>query len=316
MPKISVIIPVYNVEKYLDRCLTSLINQTFTDFEVLLVDDGSTDGSGVICDAWAEKDSRFRVFHQENAGQAVARNRMLDVADGEYIAFLDSDDYIHPQMYEILMKNVAETGAKISIGGYCSVADYQQPENVFVGKVTRWKGKEFLKHCLLDSVDKKCWVLWDKIFHRSCFEHVRMPEGRIYEDNAVVYKMLYECDKIADCEAKLYYYYQNDQSTVNQKFKLKHLDWLKVLEEMIEYFRGKDDVLFDKVNGSYLFALADLHKKVLANFGKCPEEKELRSKLKKQYMSEKKKYELSIKSHPWVYDELYPLYAKIYWKLH
>ena len=317
MPIISIIVPVYKAEVYLDRCVQSVFAQSMADFELILVDDGSLDRSGAICDAYAEQDERVRVIHQENQGQAAARNHALDIATGEYIAFVDSDDYIHPRTYEVLMRNMMEHQAKISVGGYQTVFSHDEPFSIETGDAALWNGKDFLKHCLFDKVDKKCWVLWDKVFHRSCFDNIRLPEGRIYEDNAEVYKILYDAEKVVDCDAPLYYYYQNPNSTVNQRFKLKHLDWLTVLEEMLGFFKEHgEQELFDKINKTYLFSLAELHKKTKELLDEPAIEKELRKKLKYQYQIEKKKYPISMKTHPWLYDELYPLYAKIYWKLH
>lgn len=314
---ISIITPVYNVEQYIQYSVESILNQTYQDIELILVDDGSTDRSGAMCDAFAKQDERVRVIHQENQGQAAARNHALDIAKGEYIAFVDSDDYIHPRTYEILMRNMLEHQATISVGGYQTVFSHDEPFSIETGDAALWNGKDFLKHCLFDKVDKKCWVLWDKVFHRSCFENIRLPEGRIYEDNAVVYKILYDAEKVVDCDAPLYYYYQNSESTVNQSFKLKHLDWLTVLEEMLVFFEEKEErELFDKINKTYLFSLAELHKKTKELLNEPEAEMVLLEKLRRQYRIEKRKYPISMKTHPWLYDELYPLYAKIYWKLH
>jgi len=314
MSEISVIVPVYNVEKYLPRCVDSILGQTFCDFELILIDDGSTDSSGRICDDYAAHDSRIRVIHQENRGQAAARNRALDIAQGEYIGFVDSDDYIHPQMYEILMRHAREHDADISV--CCCRIVHQGGMYASLGAdgCVPWSGKDFLKHCLLNHVGKKPWVLWDKIFRRSCFASLRMPEGRINEDNAVVYKALYEAACVVDCGEELYYYFQHDQSTVNQRFAKKHLDWLLVLEEMLAYFEKKnDDVLLDKMNRSYLFALEDLYGKAKAHLHDRKAEKELLGKLRVHWQKERKRYPISIKTHPGVYEILFPAYSRIYW---
>lgn len=314
MAEISIIVPVYNVKKYLSRCVDSILAQTLHDFELILIDDGSTDSSGKICDEYAAKDSRIRVMHQENQGQAAARNRALDIAQGEYIGFVDSDDYIHPQMYEVLMRHARKHDADISVCGYELVTQGGVLKTLQNDACTQWNGKEFLTHCLLNHVDKKPWVLWDKIFRRSCFASLRMPEGRINEDNAVVYKTLYEAECVVDCSEELYYYFQHDQSTVNQRFAKKHLDWLIVLEEMLAYFaEKKDDVLLDKINRSYLFALEDLYQKAKEHLHDRETEKELLGKLRMHWQKERKRYLISIKTHPGVYGILFPTYSRIYW---
>lgn len=314
MYPLSIIVPVYNAEAYLDRCVQSILAQTMTDFELILVDDGSPDRCGEMCDAYARQDPRIRVIHQANAGQAAARNRALDIAQGEYFGFADSDDFIHPQTFEILLQNAKKHRAQISVGGYQPVTGLVNHSTLHNVPSHSWKGAEFLRHCLIDGVDKKPWVLWDKIFHRDCFRTLRFPEGRIFEDNAVVYRMLYEAEIVADCDAKLYYYFFNEDSTVNQSFKLKHLDWLKVLEEMIPYFEEKrDQILVDKLNHSYLSALAELHGKVKQHLDEPAVLKDLKKKLQRQYAQEKKKYSITIKTHPNVIEILRPGYAKAYW---
>ncbi len=314
MPLISVIVPVYKAEAFLDRCVESVLAQTMGDFELILIDDGSPDRCGELCDAYAKQDSRIKIIHQENAGQAAARNRALDIATGEFFAFVDSDDYIHPRMLEILLSNAQKFHAKISVGCCQTVGSYVAPETTLHVNAKRFSGPEFLRHCLLNGIDKKPWILCDKIFHCSCFRSIRMPVGRIYEDNSVVYRLLYEADMIADCDCTLYFYYQNENSTVNQSFKLKHLDWLKVLEEMIPYFEEKQDaVLVDKINRSYFFALADLYHKVKQHLDEPVVLAELKSKLQKQYRHEKQRYPITIQTHPNVVEILRPTYAKCYW---
>lgn len=315
MPIISVIVPVYNTEAYLDCCVQSILAQTMADFELILIDDGSPDRCGEMCDTYANTDSRVRVIHQKNAGQAAARNRALNIAQGEFIAFVDSDDYIHPQMFEILLNNAQKWGATISVGCCQMVSNSIVPTPITTLTTTRRAtGADFLRHCLINSVDKKPWILCDKIFHHSCFQTIRMPEGRIYEDNSVVYRLLYEADVVADCDHILYYYYQNPDSTMNQSFKLKHLDWLKVLEEMIPYFEEKQDqILVDKLNKSYLFALTDLYRKVKTHLNEPAALAELKGKLEKQYAQETEKYPITIKTHPNVIEILRPTYAKLYW---
>ncbi len=314
MPIISIIVPVYNAEPYLDRCVQSILAQTMSNFELILIDDGSPDRCGELCDAYAKQDPRISVIHQANAGQAAARNRALDIAEGEYFAFVDSDDYIHPKMLEVLLTNANKHNATISVGCCKVVASHVPYEPVNNGIGTLFSGPDFLRHCLLNGVDKKPWILCDKIFHRSCFHSIRMPEGRIYEDNSVVYKLIYEAERVVDCNSILYYYYHNPGSTMNQSFKLKHLDWLKVLEEMIPYFEEKEDaVLVDKLNRSYLSALAELHGKVKQHLNEPAVLKDLKKKLQRQCAQEKKKYSITIKTHPNVIEILRPGYAKAYW---
>ena len=316
MAKISIIVPIYKVEKYIHRCVDSILNQTFRDFELILVDDGSPDSCGIICDDYAAKDPRICVIHQDNAGQAMARNRALDLAKGEYIAFVDSDDWIHPRYLEILWDNMQRHRAKISICGHTKVSEFGPFGDVSGVDSRSWNGPEYVQACFLGGIPNKAWLLCDKLFHRDCFAQVRMPEGRINEDNAIVYKILYECDRIAECDEALYYYFQNVTGTVNQPFRRKHLDWLLVPEEMIVYFtEKKDDRMADKANRMYLSALEDMYGKVKRHLNDPKLEKELKEKLRAQYNREREKYPITVQSHPRLYEILFPGYTWCYWTL-
>lgn len=313
MPKITIITPVYKVEQYLDRCVESILAQTLGDYELILVNDGSPDNCPKLCDEWAKKDSRIRVIHQANQGQAVARNNALDVAKGEYISFIDSDDYVHPQYLEILYNNLVNTNSQVSVCLYKRTS--RGDEYNEVGNICEvYTGKSYVLKSLENQIKWNAWILCDKLFKKECWENIRMPVGRINEDNATVYKILYECQNIVATDDVLYYYYENQNSTVLQKFRKKHLDWLLVPQEMIEYFTQKEDkLLVDKANKMYLSALADMLKKVRNNLNDKALENELYRKLLKQYKSEKKKYPITIKTHPELYETMYPNMMKIYW---
>lgn len=312
--QLSIITPVYKVEPYLSRCIESILNQSFADFELILVDDGSPDCCGAICDEYAQKDARITVIHQNNRGQSAARNAALDIARGEYIGFVDSDDYIHPEMFSILMNNAIQYQASISIGGHKQVSDYEPFELLRDTDAVTWRGSDFFRYYVSHGIPIKPWVLWDKVFHKSCFLNLRFPVGRVCEDNAVVFRALYEAKCVAICDACLYFFFSNPNSTFRQGFQLNRLDWLKVLEEMIVYFEEKQDViLVDKLNRSYLFALADLYNKVKQYLDEPSVLAELRFKLQKQYHCEKKRYPINIKTHPGVYEILFPWYSRCYW---
>ena len=315
MCEISIITPVYKAELFLDRCVSSIQAQTLAGFELLLADDGSADRSGALCDQYALEDERIVVLHQPNQGQAAARNRALELVSGKYIGFVDSDDWVHPEMYRILVENAEKNRASISVGGYRSVTEYRQPEALAdAWAVKVWGGRDFLKHGLLDGVDKKPWVLWDKVFSSACFQEIRMPEGRINEDNAVVYKLLYGAERVADCDAPLYAYYQNPDSTMNAPFSRKQLDWLLVPQEMIRFFAEyRDEELLDKANRMYLYALDDLYRKVRENLRDRELERKLKKELKAQYQRERSRYPITITSHPQVIESLHPFRARIYW---
>lgn len=314
MPAISIIVPVYNTEKYLSRCIDSVINQTFTDFEVLLIDDGSTDNSGKICDEYAEKDSRIKVIHKENGGQAEARNLALDIAKGDYIAFVDSDDYISKYYLHILYDNIKKYDADISVCVCEKFTDILPTETTTQTHPETYSGKEFTTRCLLDKIPMKPWILCDKLWHRDCFSEIRMPIGRIYEDNAIVYKILYNAKKIVDCNNKLYFYFQRPESTVNQPFSIKHLDWLFVLNEMSIFFKElNDNTLYKKTIEMYISAIVNASHNVQKYVGDKSVVKKLRNNLKVQTTIAKQLFPVTIETHPQVYEIISPIYSKIYW---
>ena len=311
---ITIITPVYNSKQYLTQSINSILNQTYSDFELILVDDGSTDGSSQLCDDYAARDKRIKVIHQDNQGQAAARNRALDIAQGDYIAFVDSDDYIHPQMLAILLNLSIIYNTEIVVCGFARGSETEYPwlplENV---KAETYDGRDFLRNAVLNKTGKH-WLLWDKLYKRSCFDHIRLPEGRIYEDNATVYKILYNVDKVAVTDSVLYYYFMNENSTVNQSFKRKHLDWLLVVEEIASFFAdcGETDML-NWANNCYLTSLADLLRKARLNHFDKEIQKSLKDKLFRQYCIEKRKYPVNIHTYPMVIEELFPGKSRLYW---
>lgn len=211
-PLLSVIVPVYNVEDYVGRCVESILNQTYKNLEVILVDDGAKDSSGAICDSFAAKDPRVRVIHKKNGGLSSARNAGIDMATGEYITFVDSDDWIESDGYEHLMELMERYQVKLVCGGNYDVdgetgkrtmALCPEKEEVltteeFVGRMFLWQG--------FDS--SAC----DKIYHRSLLENFRYPEGKVCEDVPVTYKIALTTDRAALSDRPFYNYYHRDGS--------------------------------------------------------------------------------------------------------
>lgn len=317
MPVISVIVPVYNAELFLYRCIESIIHQTFSNYELILIDDGSTDKSGRICDEYAKKDSRIRVIHQVNQGQAVARNKAIDIAKGDYFSFVDSDDYIHPQYLELLVGLMEKYDSDIVVCSFKKGTEetmdwgHIDMDNI---KYRISDGSTFYREAALNESDK-IWVLWDKLFKKSCFSNVRLPEGRVFEDNAVIYRILYESNRIVDTDYKLYYYYTNIYSTTNKCYDKKKLDWLTVLEEMILYFREKNEnALFDFFNLRYLDNAFYQYLSMLEYYPDSPETVKLGNKVRKHFRAIKWKNNLNINNSFVYYRTLFPKYTKYYKK--
>lgn len=186
-PRLSIIVPVYNVEQYLRKCVDSILNQTFKEFELILVDDGSTDGSSRICDDYKEKDDRICVLHKENGGVSDARNYGIDHSNGEYIAFVDSDDWIDDGMYESMMSAIVENDADIAVCGHRVVtADGQIEETVVFEEPILLTGAEATIEILKD--ERMPSFAWNKLYKKRLFKDIRFPKERIYEDTAVIYR--------------------------------------------------------------------------------------------------------------------------------
>lgn len=237
---ISVIVPVYNVEKYLSQCLDSILGQTYEALELILVDDGSPDRSGAICDEYAGKDSRIRVIHQENRGQSAARNRGVAEARGEWICFVDSDDFIHPQMLELLYQAAQEEDCDISLCDWLEADSC--PESFFEEKMLschRLLTTEASLLALYDEEKYPGWVVCCKLIRREIVTAYPFTEGRIYEDNEAATHWICMTPAIAKVPEALYFYRVNPESVTRVTFNIKTLDCLWALERMISCFSDR-----------------------------------------------------------------------------
>lgn len=231
--KISVVIPVYNTEKYLETCLKSIVNQTWENLEIILVDDGSRDQSGEICDAYAKKDSRIVVVHKENGGLSSARNAGICAATGDYIGFVDSDDWISETMYEHLIQALEHTGASVAVCGMKEMETYVKTD-IPCGEETLLSAREavggFFNRQISESV---C----DKLYKKSLFESLRFPEGEINEDTVVAYRILADCGQAVQVDSREYFYRKRQgsitKSGYSDKFRMveKHLEEIRKLVE-------------------------------------------------------------------------------------
>ena len=213
---ISIIVPVYNVEQYIHQCITSILNQTYSDIEVLLIDDGSPDRSGEICEEFAMKDRRIRVFHTENKGLSAARNLGLKEAKGEYIGFVDSDDWIEPDMYGFLLQQIGESKTDIST---CELwneyQNNQQAGNEIKDAV--YYGNEAVSAMILMKIHS---CVWDKLYLRDCWSNICFPEGQTFEDVATLYKVLL-CARAVSCTSKHLYHYRMRYSSVTHNISMR-----------------------------------------------------------------------------------------------
>lgn len=242
---ISVVVPIYKVEKYLKRCIDSILNQTYKRIEIILVDDGSPDKCGEICDEYANKDNRVRVIHKINGGLSDARNCGIEIARGDYIIFVDSDDYIHEQMCEKLLYYSINYKADIVSCNFSYVYDNKVEENKMSikEKIFLDSGRNILKKYFFNySVDLN--VVWNKIYKKEIFftsEKIFFPKNKYYEDNFTVYKLYNKAKNIVLLNESLYFYVKRENA-ITDSFSLKHLkDSLEYIKDYYNYSKDKDD---------------------------------------------------------------------------
>ena len=233
---ISVVIPVYNVEEYLDRCIESVINQTYKNLEIIIVDVGSTDNSGNLCDKWANVDSRIKVYHKENAGLSSARNFGIKKSTGEYIAFLDSDDFLNLSFYEKLLNYLKKSKSSIVISGVMSFSN--------INEIKKHNQEEFNLE-ILEGLDKfkyleKGKVLdtvlaSNKLYRKELFKEIHYPEGKIHEDAFIIHYLLDLSKRIVYTNEKLFYYFKRSNS-ITSTYNLKRLDEIEALKDRLNFF--------------------------------------------------------------------------------
>ncbi|WP_304002756.1 glycosyltransferase family 2 protein [Faecalicoccus pleomorphus] len=250
--KLSIIVPVYQVEAHIDECITSILDQTFRDFELILVDDGSLDRCPAICDAYAQKDSRIRVIHQKNQGLSAARNTGLQAARGDYIGFVDSDDFIEASMYEKLLDNLEREKADISVCGRYKVWGdkkiQEQKSNVYK-VMDSAQALALMNTNVLGYFDV---AAWDKIYKRSCFKGIEFPEGKLCEDWFVMYKLFFNARRIVYDSIPLYNYRQRTGSITHGK-KVNTMSLVASLE-VLNFVRTQQPQYVREAQFAYVFA--------------------------------------------------------------
>lgn len=248
---ISVIIPVYNVEKYINKCLDSVENQTYSNIEIILIDDGSQDNSGTICNEYAKRDSRIRVIHKKNEGVAVARNHGLKESKGSFITFVDSDDIVEDDYIEYLYNLLTKNNVDIACCNFEYI--YEQEENhkgiehkEIKEKTIVYDNKEALKNLLYQKeIDTSPW---GKIYRREIFKDIIFPIGKIYEDFGTIYKTIINARRVAYGNQKKYLYLQRNTSTIGRDFCEKDFDMLELSIEMKKYILDKYPELENAIN--------------------------------------------------------------------
>ena len=314
MSSVSIIVPVYNVEKYLRRCVDSILAQTFTDYELIIVDDGSPDNCGKISDEYAEKDNRIHVIHKKNGGLSDARNAGIDWAfqnsDSEWITFIDSDDWVHSNYLKDLFesRNVLDECKLIICKHFVSHGENISYIDSF--SKTIYEPDEFRTELAEFAT---CAVA--KLYRKELFSTIRFPVGRLNEDVFTIYKLIFSVDKLVFIDVVLYAYYQSESSIMRSKWSKRKLDALEAFDEQIHYFRDNE------YYPSYRRAIIAYANQILDQINNCKEygtdDKKAPKMLKKLLRKHMRKYKnekvFSIKLTPQYDDYAYPSLMKYYW---
>lgn len=275
-PLISVIIPVYKVEKYLDRCVTSVVRQTYGNLEIILVDDGSPDKCPEMCDAWAAKDPRIKVIHKENGGLSDARNAALDVMSGDFVTFVDSDDWLSEHYCSVLMHGIVADNADISIVNYKRVKDGDTVDTEPSGNSETIDSKKAIRN-LYGNEQIMFVTAWGKAYRRGLFSDIRFPFGKLHEDDFTTYKLYDKAERITVCRDKLYAYFINDNSIIG-KYTVKRLDALDAQKEKYEFVASEYPQLEVTAKISY-FGACRYHFQMLTYHKELDRDKKLRKSI-------------------------------------
>lgn len=238
---ISIIVPVFNAMNYLKKCVNSITRQTYQEIELILVDDGSTDGSSNICDSMADEDERIHVIHCTNGGAAAARNTGIDIANGEYIMFVDADDYIEPTLCEKLLRGMKSFGAKCCLCGYQIVTEHSKDRCVNGETVISFSGRDAIRKRYIDGCEYVNIINpWGKLYHWSMWKNLRFTSGLYYEDMDVMPYLYFNCDKVLCIPDIGYYYLQRVGSCshgVNTDDK-RYIDSLFIRKKHVAFFKN------------------------------------------------------------------------------
>lgn len=261
---VSIVVPIYNVEKYLERCLNSLINQTYKNIEILLINDGSTDESEIICLKYIKKDSRIKYYKKENGGLSSARNKGIAVSMGKYISFIDSDDYVRNDMIETLLYYIVKNDADIVECNY-----YEVRTN---GKITEKKKNYRIKsynssEAIKSLIDNESITptAWNKLYNRQLFNNIKYTENIFHEDEDIIIKLLIKSKKIVSIPDCLYFYITRNGSIINSPLKLNHFDIIKIMQDRIQLLKmeGAANELIDKSNARLSNIYNELYARIL-----------------------------------------------------
>ena len=251
---VSIVIPVYNVEKYIEKCLLSVINQTYKNLEIIIVNDGTKDNSLKICERIKQMDERVKIINQKNGGLSCARNTGIDNANGEYICFVDSDDFLENDFVEVLLNFAKEKNVDICACDFWYIDENDKKWTLKEKNDKMYSNIEAIKDILLDY-QKTEVMTWNKIYKLDIFKkyNIRFPVGKLHEDNYTTYKLYYYSNGVYLVNKKLYYYLQRNDSIMGKKFNVKRLDALDSVYEKKKFFKSenvdlKEEITFNEIS--------------------------------------------------------------------
>ena len=262
MPLISVIVPVYKVEAYLDRCVQSIVNQTYQNLEIILVDDGSPDHCPAMCDTWASKDDRIKVIHKRNGGLSDARNVGLEAASGGLIGFVDSDDYISPDMYQLLYSNMSTNRTDISCCGILMIWENNGNER----RLTKDESVVLNPSEAMLAIVNETWLkhpVWNRLYKKSCINDIRFPVGKVHEDAFWSYRVIANAKKVSIFEKPCYFYWQRNESIMGQAYSEKRLDLLDAYLDEMNFVEENYPEILGKAVYLFCFRLLYAYQSVL-----------------------------------------------------
>lgn len=309
MPKISVVIPVYKVEEYIYRCIDSILLQVFTDYELILVDDGSNDNCGCICDEFSQLESSIIVIHKKNGGLSDARNVGINwsciSSDSDWITFVDSDDWIHPRYLEILYHVAVKQGSNLSICGYREVVDNNPFIDVSKGKTEIVSTEIFFCKHNVNAI-----VAWGKLYRKNFFTDIRYPVGKLHEDEFTTFRIIFQNETCVFFNLPLYYYYQNNNSITQSRWTLRRLDAYDALLAQIDYFHSNSFFMAE----GYVFTNYSCYLKLLENKKEFMDNyNHVYRKYKHELRIRLLKYRPNIQNCPYAYEYLFPRLTNVYW---
>lgn len=280
---ISVIVPIYQVEDYLIECLDSIINQEYTNLEIILVDDGSKDKCPKICDDYKLKDNRIKVIHKPNGGLSDARNAGLEIAKGKYICFVDSDDVLNKNFIMTLYNNIKTTDADISICDFLSIKTISDISDDNITNNLKLYTKEEILNDFYKKQSLRLVLAWNKLYKREIWNNIRYPKGKVHEDEFVIHYILDNINKLVISDSKLYYYRQRENS-ITSVYNKKRLNALEALEDRLEFYKKhSNEKMYNNTLYNFFFSIRH-HLKQMKGIKEFNEiEKDLKKKNKQVY---------------------------------